>query len=269
MKSDVAEFLKKTKPSLITIITKEAERGEKPKILEKKSGFLNKYSVSAVLFILLGGVAYGFYAFILKEEVSVVTRIVPPPALFATEKSRTVNISAGDKAAIRRGLNDSAEEKERNGTIKRTLFKIIERSGEEHFMTTEGFFSALDILPPPELAPLLDKNFMAAIYYQNEGPRVIFAAKTTKPERIEEIMLRWEVSMQRDILPLFLKERLETKLISFEDRSFRNIDWRYLKLDNIRDLGIGYTIFQSRNYLVIATSKEAMEITISRLFATD
>lgn len=269
MKSDVAEFLKKTKPSLITIITKEAERGEKPEILGKKPGLLNKYLISAILLLLLGGAGYLLYSFFLNEEPLVITKIIPPPALFATEKSRTVNISAGDKAAIRRGLNDSADERERNGTIKRILFKIIERSGEEHFVTTEEIFSALDILPPPELTQFLDKNFMAAIYYQNEGPRIIFSVKTARPERTEETMLKWEVSMQRDILPLFLKERVETKLIPFEDRSFRNIDWRYLKLDNIKDIGVGYTIFKSRNYLVITTSREAMETAISRLFSTD
>ena len=268
MKSDIAEFLKKTKPSLISIIAKEAERGEKPRTLEKEPGFLNKYLVSAILLLLLIGIAYGFYAFFLREELPVTAKVVPPPALFATEKSRTININAGDKAAVRRGLNDSAEERERNGTIKRILFKIIEKNGEERFITTEEIFSSLDILPPSELTSFLDKNFMTAVYYQNEGPRIILVARTTKPERTEETMLKWEVSMQRDVLPFFLKEKVETKLISFEDRSFRNIDWRYLKLDNIKDLGVGYTIFKLRSYLVMATSKEAMETVISRLFAT-
>ena len=268
MKSDIAEFLKKTKPSLISIIAKEAERQEKPQSTEKP-WFFNRYLILVVLTVVLGSIAYGFYSFIFREETPVIVKISPPPALFATEKSRTINIKEGDKAAVRRGLNDSAEEKERNGTIKRTVFKIIERNGEERFMTTEEFFSSLDILPPFEFLPLLDKNFMSAIYYQNEGPRIVLAIKTTKPQRVEETMLKWEVLMQRDLSPFFLKEKAETKLVPFEDRSFRNIDWRYLKLDNIRDLGIGYTVFKAKNYLVVALSKESMETVISRLFATD
>ena len=74
MKSDIAEFLKKTKPSLISIIAKEAERQEKPQSTEKPR-FFNRYLISIVLILVLSGIAYSFYSFIFRKEAPVIVKI--------------------------------------------------------------------------------------------------------------------------------------------------------------------------------------------------
>jgi hypothetical protein len=66
---------------------------------------------------------------------------------------------------------------------------------------------------------------------------------------------------------MFFDERTDTIVAPFEDRTYRNIDWRYLKLSQAKDLGIGYGVFPASNVLIFTTGKEGAETTINRLFA--
>ena len=78
--------------------------------------------------------------------------------------------------------------------------------------------------------------------------------------------IQWEPLLPIAFRPFFFDEKPEGLIAPFQDRSYRNIDWRYIKLSEEEDLGIGYAIFPAKNLLVVATSKETMEIVINRLF---
>ena len=77
-------------------------------------------------------------------------------------------------------------------------------------------------------------------------------------------MLGWENSIQRDLEVFFLGEKITPVIAPFADRTFKNIDYRYLKIGP--EIGIGYFIFSAKNYLVLSTSEEALQIVINRLF---
>ena len=65
---------------------------------------------------------------------------------------------------------------------------------------------------------------------------------------------------------LFFGDEIKPLTSNFEDRTYRNIDWRYIKLSQEKDVGFGYTVFSAGNILVVTTSKAAMEEAINRLF---
>ncbi len=79
-------------------------------------------------------------------------------------------------------------------------------------------------------------------------------------------MLSWEPGLLRTFTPFFFDEKVNSVIAPFEDRTYRNIDWRYLKLSQDKDLGIAHAVFPAGNILIITMSKEAMETTINRLF---
>lgn len=263
MKSDIEEMFKSSKPSLIKIISRETERGP---ILQEK-GDLKKYyyAVSGLAVLALIGAA-GYWLFTQEGEVVAPVKLVPPVPFFATETSRTIGIKIQDRTQFIRLLEDSMFEREREGIVKRVLIKVQD-GPQERFATFSDFFSTLwRIVLPQNLLAQIESSPMVFIYYGRDGARLGLAAKVRDPDRTLGAMLSWESSLLRDLQPLFFGERPETVISLFEDRTYRNIDWRYLKLSQAKDFGIGYVVFPARNLLVLATGKEPMEVAVNRLF---
>lgn len=268
MKSDVEELFKTTKPSLIQLIGQEA--GAKKFEKEKERGGSKKiYFYSAILitvFIFLGVGAY--LLFVEKEpEPRREIKLVPPSPFFATETSRTISVRIDNRAQFLQLVEDSMREIERTGTIKRLIIKLQNESGER-FATIKDFLSFYHISPPAGLLEGLNDNVMFFIY--NGGPngnRIGFALGSRDANRTWRDLIFWESSFLSDLQPLFFAEKPEIVIAPFEDRTYRNVDWRFLKMSQEKDLGIGYTIFNAGNILILTTGKEAMETVINRLSA--
>jgi hypothetical protein len=75
-----------------------------------------------------------------------------------------------------------------------------------------------------------------------------------------------EPSLARDLQPLFLGLLPPPTLAPFENRSYHNIDFRYLAMDAEGRRGIGYVYLSAKRLLIITTSAEAMTRAIERLF---
>lgn len=267
MKSDVAELFKTTKPSLMGLIGQEAsaknfakkeERGDSKKI----------YFYSAVLLVIFIFLGVGAYLLSLKKEPEPIREIklVPPAPLFATETSRTISIRIDNRAQFLQLVEDSMQEIEREGTIKRLTIKLQNESGER-FASVKDFLNFYRINPPAGLLEGLNDNVMFFIYHGSGGNRIGLAVGTRDANRTWRDLIFWESSLLSDLQPLFFTEKPEIVIAPFEDRTYRNVDWRFLKLSQEKDLGIGYTTFNAGNILILTTGKEAMETAINRLFA--
>lgn len=276
MKSDAEELMKTEKPSLIKIAAQARQPivpGAPPQ--KRKIPLVMIGAVVAGLILVVGGgltVWFAYRAWIAPAkpaESGILTpeqtRIPPPTPYFATETSRTITVKKTDRAEFSRLMADTWHEKEREGTVKRVIIKVQD-GPMERFATLEDFFELWRIAPPQELVDQASGNLMAFMYAGPGGNRLGFAVRTDEPERAFAHMLRWEPSLLSQATPLFFDERAGSILSSFEDRTWRNIDWRYMKLSQDKDLGIGYLIFPVGDLFVFTTSKEAMEASINRLF---
>lgn len=275
MKSDAEELMKTEKPSLIKIAA-QARRPIVPgaPVQQRKIPLVMIGAVIAGLILIGGGGFTVFYAYrsrvvpakspndILTPDQ---TRIAPPAPYFATETSRTITVKKTDRAEFARLMQDTWHEKEREGTVKRIIIKVQD-GPMERFATLADFFELWRIAPPQELVDQASGALMAFMYAGPGGNRLGFAVRTDEPERAFAHMLRWEPSLLSQATPLFFDERAGSILSSFEDRTWRNIDWRYMKLSQDKDLGIGYLVFPVGDLFVFTTSKEAMEAAINRLF---
>ncbi len=261
MKSDIEEMFKTTKPSLIQIMTQEIKPPEKK---TSKTFNRNYYYIIGGGAGLVGiALAVFFFLSSSREETLSFPKLIPPAPFFATETSRTISVKLGDRSQFLRLMEDSRNEREREGTMKRILLKVTD--AEERFATLNDFFSFYRISTPPNFLDRISSLPMITFYYGPGGARLGIFAKTFDPDRTWAEMLRWESSLILDLSPLFFGEAV-SPISSFEDRTYRNIDWRFLKLSQIKDLGIGYTIFPAGNILILTTGKEAMETVINRLF---
>ncbi len=267
MKSDVEELFKTTKPSLIQLIGQEAGA----KKFEKEEGRKNSkkiYFYTAALMAILIALGVSTYLLFFKNqpEPTPAIKLVPPAPLFATETSRTISVKTDNKAQFLQLVEDSMRETEREGSIKRLIIKLQDKSGKERFATIKDFFNFYRINPPARLLEALNDNAMFFIYNEPGGNRIGFALGTRDPNRTWRDFISWENSLLSDFQPLFFGEKPEVVIAPFEDRTYHNVDWRFLKLSPEKDLGIGYTIFSAKNILLITTGKGAMETAINRLF---
>lgn len=270
MRTDVETLYKTTKPSLIQIINKGVNiplprRGIKTPSLGKR---ILAWLILGISIFLLGGGSYYFYtSYRQRNNTEFRKSLVPPPPFFATETARTVSVEQNDRSVFLRLMLDSARELERGGTFKRIILKIRENT-HERFGTLDDIFQFYQIAPPAGFLSQINPTLTAFFYYNQEGGHFGIVVKTRDRERTLRDLLNWEPSLMHDFTPLFFNENLQTVLAPFEDRTYRNIDWRFLKFSHIKDLGIGYAVFPATDYLIITTSRETMETVINRLLTT-
>lgn len=266
MKSDLERLFKTTPPSVAQMITKPGYINPATKKAHRNAGVYVVLGVMVVLILAGGGGLYYFWGTLFPPPVPIEKiKAIPPAPLFATESSRTIDISSTDRPQFIKLMADSMKEFERNGTMKHILVKLSDASGE-HFITLRDFLEFYHITPPEGLVKRLGANLMVFVYTASSGTRLGLAIKTNDTSRTLRDMLDWEPDMRTAFNPLFFSVRLAPVSLTFEDRSYHNIDWRYLKLSSDTDIGIGYGVFPAKNILIIGTSKELMETTISRLF---
>lgn len=263
MKTDVEELFKSTKPSFIQIIG--GEISNTPSSSSPRTIKINyRYIGAGIGALVLIAVASAF--FLGGEGTQApAPKITPPTPFFATESARTLTTSASDRNSFLRLMADSYQEREREGIIKRIIQKLKDGPAER-FATMADFAEAYRMAPPRTFLDFIVPPLMTFFYYGSGGGNFGFIVKTSDPERTLRDMLAWEPSLINDLRLLFYDRKPETTIAPFEDRTYRNIDWRYQKLSQTQDSGIGYAIFPARNLLVVTTSKESMEVVINRLF---
>ena len=267
MKSDIQEMFKETKPSLTHMVSEEiAQSGRTPSGFgPPRQSFTYYYFIGALLITLIA-VGGGLY-FLSQGGTSFSSpkKLISPASFFATESSRTINVRQEDRQLFIRLMQDSMKEEEQQGTVKRIIIKI-QNGAEERFATFEDFLNFYRIPAPDILSPHISPPLMVFIYYGRDGSRVGFALKARDNDRVLADMLWWEPSLATSLKPLLFGEEPDITALPFEDRTYRNIDWRFVKLSQKKDLGFAYTVFSAGNYFVLTTSKEAMETVIKRSF---
>lgn len=265
MKSDIEELFKNTKPSLVQILSKEVSTSVPRASAEKTSVRAKIYFMRAAFALTVSFLfVFAYIIFFGREGEVSLPKIVAPSAYFATESSRTLAVREKDRQLFLRLMSDSAREHERQGTAKRIIIKTEGEDGK--FARTSDFFQFYRIVPPGELPLLLESHIMPFFFYTSQGTRFGFAVRVQDPDRVLRDFIQWESLLPTVFREFFFDEKPEKSVAPFEDRAYRNIDWRYIKLSQEKDLGLGYTIFPAKNVLVVATSKETMETIINRLF---
>lgn len=266
MKTDVQELFRSTKPGLLDLVGQETRVLSPTGLKERKSAKLLTLILATIVLAGIGWLAYIFLApAVAPTEVR---KPSPPLPFFATESSRTLSVRPQDRDILFSLMQDAYREPERLGTIKRIIVKL-EDGPQERYATMADLVEFYRLTPPRAFLDRANTPVMTFVYASEEGHRFGLAMKTTDLDRTFLDMLNWEPSLLADFLPFFFDQKPGAVTTPFEDRTFRNIDWRYQKLSPTLDLGLGYALFPAKNLLLITTSRESMETVISRLFGAN
>lgn len=274
MESDIDKLFGETKPSLIQMMGKDNTASAIRQPVSLSAPWRTPKNIFALLLLILillvsgGATGYLYFSRNSPPNNSPPKRdsapLVPPP-LFTTERVRIASASLDNPASLRQQIEDIVLTKEQEGTFTYIPVKLRE-GNQERFATAKDFLELYSAGPPADLLLSLDNVAMLFVYYSGDGPRFGFAFKSRDSARTLRGLLMWESSLLRDMTPLFFGETPVVIVAPFEDRTFRNIDWRFLSLSQTEDLGIAHSLFSSERIMLVATSKEAMETIIHRLY---
>ena len=266
MKSDIDTLLKTTNPSLINMLSQEARRETPRRPGPKFSDYKNLILIGAVsLFLASAGLA-SFWIFSSPSPAEdTPQKLIPAMPLFAIESSRTIEVKVLDRVQFINLVADSRREFERAGTIKRIIVKVTD-GPQERFATVSDFFNFYRINVPQNALAELTGEPMFFFYYKEDGAHLGLAVRAKNEDRALRAALFWEDTMRTDLYPLLFTDKSVPENVIFEDRTYKNIDWRFLKLFPEEDLGLAYTVFPAGTVFVFTTGKESMEAVINRLF---
>ncbi|MEK7559848.1 MAG: hypothetical protein AAB522_00905 [Patescibacteria group bacterium] len=217
---------------------------------------IKKIITIAVLVLVGGGVAFGFFKYFAKTESAVketpkTTQIGKP--FIKADLEKAVTDSPSLISAIKQEL-----------AIPRKLDSLL------FFLTPytlKEFGELANIKIPELLIQSAHPSFNIFIAYSIESSSVVLLIKTEDFEKTYSLLLSWEKDMWQSFVPFLNAEDITNiKQFSFGDEIIRNNDSRVLKNSNNKSI-IAYSIF-NKEFVVIATSREGLSLVLRRLIAS-
>lgn len=274
MKTDMEKLFKESRPNLAQMMGEHKETHPTANqyaisSLPRTSKSLSPLTLISFILLIVAALGAVWYFYFYPFSPSSVPPPPPttetPAALFYTEHTQTITGDINTPVLILQQIEDIIQTSEGNGTFVYTPIKL-RGTENDHYATAEEFFKLYGAKPPTNLLISIGNTVMPFVYYSSEGARFGFVLKSRDLPRTLQSMIAWEPSLLGDTVPLFFKETIAATTVPFESRAFRNIDWRYLNLSQDKDLGIAYSLFPSKGFLVITTSQDTMETVINRFY---
>ncbi len=274
--SDAEILIKTARPSeLFSAPPRHHDFGGQSFPAERRRVFLK---ILAAIIVLVTGASFSI-PFLVRRflPVSPAERQSTPPVehgampseialLFAAEKTRTIAIGTQDRARFPLTIQELAAGVEPPGTITRLMLSLTD-GPQKRPANALDFLDLAGMSPPESLRFSLQNPVMPFLLYDESGGAFGVALKTRDVERTLRDFLLWEKTLPRQF-DLFLSMPPDEDIIrkQFEDRTYRNIDWRFLPADSGTDEGIGYAIFPATGIILLTAHARAMEKAIDRLF---
>ena len=261
MRSDVSEFLKTTKPSLVSLLTRQAQWDEYSPAPRRAWRWVLMGAALGALG-LAGGVIWYLGRPSTLPSPAAGTAAVPPPFIFFED---TLDLDSGTARPLSVRLAASAGAPGTPGSFLR----LIVRVGEGETASTPDLGQLLRLAGgrlPPGLTDAADAPPQLFAYRSSSGPELGLMIEVKNQARALQALLAAEPSLARDIEFLFGGAPPPLSFAPYLDFTYRNISFRYLELDAARDRGLGYLLFPSKRLIVMATSDGALRAAIDRLF---
>ena len=170
------------------------------------------------------------------------------------EKTVTLTPRTKSKEDVLEALTIEIQTQESPDTLKRIILKV-----DEHYLTSQEFFDALEISTPAGWLANFAGEFNFFIYTQNEGYRWAAVLKWRDAQKALNDMQKWETTgLDKDLNPLYfgiVKGLPVVKEFVSDSTMYRNIDVRYMNFP-FEDLSVDYAFY--KDYLLLSSSRKSM-----------
>lgn len=267
MRSDVSEFLKTAKPSLVSLLARQAQ-WEGHRDIGKSRSISTPAVIATALIIgvvILGGfIAYrkigpGPFGPVLEEAAA-------PPAFIFFEGTTELTLGK-TRQELLGALREAGLSQQPVGSFRRLIIRVGNNAGAASVIEIGEFLELTGMRLPAAFSASVVSPPQFFIYRQSSGPAFGMMVETRSPGRALQGLISSEPSLQRDLEVMFLGSPPPSVLEPFRDVTYKNIDFRYLGMGETNGRGLGYLHFPAKRLIVIATSQEALQRTIERLFA--
>lgn len=264
MRSDIAEFLKTTKPSLLELGVRSSEPGMRR---SARTALALKILGSAIILgVLAGG---GFLAYQTLTPPPPPTPIAPPPPA----PRSLMFFESGEEVTILRAAHELGQALEADryasapGEFHRIVIRVLDEAGIRQVLGAQEFFALLAASPPNGFLALVTEPPQFFTYSSAEsGPALGMLVAVRDPIEALGALGTWEPRLGQELELLFAVRSTTSAANAFAGAAYRNIPYRFRKLDPERDRGIGYSAFPASNIVLLAASEEALKRTIDRIF---
>ncbi|MDP3727510.1 MAG: hypothetical protein Q8R35_02625, partial [bacterium] len=250
MRSDISEFLKTTKPSLVSILARQVQEGE------SRPASPNRLWLWLALAAIAAGAAGGGFWYLRAGRGTP----EPAPAAIATPAPFVFFETANDTAiaptrqALQAALTASGQTGA-PGSFQRIIVRMKADAGGDTLPDLSRLLAIADSRAPTALAESIVGPPQLFRYQASAGPEFGLMAEARNPARALQSLLAAEPSLARDFDFLFAGSPPPSAFTPYQDLIYRNISFRYLNLDPNRDRGLGYLLFPARRLIVMATSE--------------
>lgn len=265
MRSDVSEFLKTSKPSLVSLLTRQAEANQPQSARHSEILTLKSITLGVGALLLIVGGAIAFLEFRPAPPAPAAPEApAPPPDIFYEETDEIIITPA--RQDFLDALKKAGRAARPAGSFTRLVIRAKTRDASS-LLGLQEFLNLLGVNAPSDFVDGAGGLPQFFIHQGNSGPGLGVIVEAKNPARAVQGLLSWEPSMERDLEILFLGSSPPANLKPFQDLTYRNIDFRYHKPETGQDSGIGYLYFPAKRRIIIATSEESLRLVIQRLFA--
>lgn len=281
LKGDVEESIAMGKTTMVGIASSEARArslrdGVNVVISAVTSEKTKKISLYTVGFALIAiGLAGLYYIYTIRQEPGTI-EVEKESSLVSVEKIKKIDISGLSAEKLRELLREETTNADEDlGTMVGIVLtkKTTDPNGKTTTqpITTQEFFTALNLNPPSRLSRALEPEFLFGVHiFDNNQAFLIF--KTNSYENAFAGMLSWEDMVGRTVGSVlrspadFIRPGTTTAIFDkqpFSDVIFRNIDIRALK--NSEDKNLIVYSFPARDTLIITTHVQTVSEVFNRL----
>lgn len=264
MESDLSEFLKSTKPTLLSIASRK-DGGASHATKERSRNILFSVAAIALIVVIAILITVMVWGRRIPEIVAPIPRPIPPPTaflFFENIQDFTVGTSTAELQAI---FPATAQWSRPENSFTRITIGVRRENATPAAMEFRQFFDALGVNPPSELLPAVDPLPQWFLYHQTSGPRFGMAFTVQNELSARRVLDLWEPTLERDASVLLMGAVATSTATPWQSFTFRNIEYRWRALDPERDIGIGTLYFAAKNRIIIATSEASLRAVITRL----
>ncbi|MBI1999558.1 MAG: hypothetical protein HYS74_02855, partial [Parcubacteria group bacterium] len=184
--------------------------------------------------------------------------------LVTPEQTVPLVMPEGDRGALLGSFQEKIKQPLPENRL--VFFPVFEQTGggAERLVSAQRFFAILGITPPSDIERALGNAFQWSVLPAQGINHLLLVFSSTQPSRALAGMLRWELTLMRDLRPLYSSRvNTDTGLGAFTDTVMDNNDVRVLR-NNKGTPVLLYTFF-NKNLLLIASSAETLERAIGRI----
>lgn len=264
LKTDITEYTQDKKSSYLDILTKANKRKKvhEEVVRVPSAKIIGIVAIAILLITGVGVTIYFMFAGPKDEEIEIVRT---PRSIIRADREVAIIFIEGERKEIFDQLHKQIETPQLSGNF--TYMPLLAKNAtddQKRFLDLPEFIRATGTLIPQNVSSNAITPFTLGIvdtYGQNE---IVLISRITDYARMFAAMLEWEKKIVNDFRLILPKNKTQdTNRATFIDIVIKNQDARIIS--NIEGQPIlGYTIF-NKQYLVIASSKVALETILERL----